>query len=65
MRKVLVFLYGPVGLTIVVLALVATVLVMPLLQSCWSPIVTADSEMPHVIRGRPIAPSLLSFQNNG
>lgn len=65
MRKNLAFLYEPIGLAIVVFALVATVLAMPLIQSVWGPIVTAGSKNLHVIQGRPVAPNLLASQNNG
>jgi hypothetical protein len=64
-RKNLAFLYEPIGLAIVVFALVATVLAMPLMQGVWGPNVTAGSKNLHVIQDRPIAPNLLATHNNG
>jgi hypothetical protein len=64
-RKDLIFSYRSMGLVLAVLALIASVLAAPLLQSFTAPVRTTDSERPEVIRGRPIAPSLLSPQRHG
>ncbi len=57
--------YGGAGHVIAVLALVAGIVAMPLLQKLTEPIITAREEGPKVFRGSPIAPALLQFQENG
>ena len=57
--------YGRVELIIVVLALVAGSVAMPLLQGFAVPIMTTSEQRPEVFRGSPIAPALQSPQENG
>ncbi len=57
--------YGGAGHVIAVLALVAGIIAMPLLQKLAEPIMTAREEGPKVFRGSPIAPTLLQLQENG
>jgi hypothetical protein len=48
-----------------VLAAVAGIITLPLLQGLAVPIMTASEERPEVLRGSPIAPTLLQPQGNG
>jgi hypothetical protein len=57
--------YGRAGFIIAVFVLVAGIIAMPLLQGLAVPIITAREEKPTVIRGSPIAPSLLQPPENG
>jgi hypothetical protein len=57
--------YGRAGFIIAVLAAVAGIVTLPLLQSVAAPIMTAREEKPKVLRGSPLAPALLQPQTNG
>lgn len=50
---------------IAVLAVVAGIIALPLLQGLAVPVMTASEERPKVLRGSPIAPTLLQPQGNG
>jgi hypothetical protein len=56
--------YGRAGSIIAVLALVAGIIALPLLQGLSAPLMTGG-ERPTVLRGIPIAPALLRPQENG
>ena len=56
--------YGRARLIMAVLAAVAVISTLPLLQSLAVPIMTAREEKPKVLRGSPIAPALLQPQAN-
>jgi hypothetical protein len=57
--------YGRAAFIIAVLAVVAGIITLPLLQGLAVPIMTANEERPKVLRGSPIAPTLLQPQGNG
>ena len=57
--------YGRAEFVIAVLALVAGIITLPLLQGLAVPIMTANEVRPKVLRGSPIAPTLLQPQGNG
>ncbi len=57
--------YGRSGLIIAVIALVAGIIAMPLLQGLSAPVMTVGDGRPEVLRGSPIAPALLQPQENG
>jgi hypothetical protein len=57
--------YGRSRLIIAVLALVASIVALPLLQGLAEPTITASEASPQVLRGSPIAPTLLQAQENG
>ena len=54
--------YGRAALIIALLAVVAGIIALPLLQGLAVPIMTAGEERPRVLRGSPIAPTLLQPQ---
>ena len=57
--------YGRAEFILAVLAAVAGIITLPLLQGLAVPIMTASEERPEVLRGSPIAPTLLQAQGNG
>jgi hypothetical protein len=57
--------YGQTELIITLLVLVAGIVAMPLLQGVAMPITNASEQRPEVLRGSPIAPTLLPPQGNG
>jgi hypothetical protein len=57
--------YGQAEFIIAVLAVVAGIIALPLLQGLAVPVMTASEERPRVLRGSPIAPTLLQAQGNG
>jgi hypothetical protein len=57
--------YGRAGSVIALLALVAGIIALPLLQGLSGPLVTAGEGRPTVLRDSPIAPALLRPQENG
>jgi hypothetical protein len=57
--------YGRAEFIIAVLAVVAGIITLPLLQGLAVPIMTASEGTPKVLRGSPIAPTLLQPQGNG
>ena len=65
MRKDQVSIRTPLWLVLAVVACVAVLLAVPLLVKVWAPVIVAEGGKPDVIRGRPIAPSLLHSLKNG
>ena len=57
--------YGQAEFIIAVLAVVAGIIALPLLQGLAVPIMTASDERPKVLRGSPIALPLQEPQENG
>ena len=57
--------YGRSGFIIALLALIAGITALPLLQEFSAPLMTAGDGRPEVLRGRPIAPTLLQPQEKG
>jgi hypothetical protein len=57
--------YGRAAFIIAVLAVVAGIIALPLLQGFAAPIMTTKEEGPKVRRGSPSAPTLLQLQGNG
>ena len=57
--------YGRAEFIIAVLAVVAGIITLPLLQGLVIPVRTASEERPKVLRGSPSAPTLLQPQGNG
>jgi hypothetical protein len=57
--------YGRAAFIVAVLALVAGIIMLPLLQGLAVPIMTANEARPKVLRGSPIAPTLLQLQGHG
>jgi hypothetical protein len=57
--------YGRAVFIIAVLAVVAGIITLPLLQGLAVPIMTASEERPKVLRGSLIAPTLLQPEGNG
>jgi hypothetical protein len=57
--------YGRAEFIIAVLAAVAGIIALPLLQGLAVPIMTASKERPKVLRGSPGAPTLFQPQGNG
>ena len=57
--------YGRAEFIIAVLAVVAGIIMLPLLQGLAVPIMTANEARPKVLRGSPIAPTLLQLQGHG
>ena len=57
--------YGQAEFIIAVLAVIAGIITLPLLQGLAVPITTASEEMPKVLRGSPSAPTLLQPEGNG
>ena len=57
--------YGRAGLIVAVLTLVAGIVALPLLQGLAELTITASEASPKVLRGSPIAPTLLQAQENG
>jgi hypothetical protein len=57
--------YGRAEFILAVLAVVAGIITLLLLQGLALPVMTASEERPKVLRGSPIAPTLLQPQANG
>ncbi len=57
--------YGRAEFIIAVLAAVAGIITLPLLQGLAVPVMTASEETPKVLRGNPVSPNLLQTQGNG
>jgi hypothetical protein len=57
--------YGRAEFVIAVLAVIAGIIMLPLLQGLVVPIMTANEARPKVLRGSPIAPTLLPLQGHG
>lgn len=57
--------YGRAAFIIAMLAVVAGIITLPLLQGLALPIMTAKEARPKVLRGSPIAPTLLQLQGHG
>jgi hypothetical protein len=57
--------YGRAEFIIAVLAVIAGTITLSLLQGLAVPIMRASEERPKVLRGSPIAPTLLQPQGNG
>ncbi len=57
--------YRPAAFIVAVLAIVAGIIMLPLLQGLAVPIMTANEARPKVLRGSPIAPTLLQLQGHG
>jgi hypothetical protein len=57
--------YGRAEFIIAVLAVVAGIITLPLLQGLAVPVMTASEEKPKVLRGSPVSPNLLQTQGNG
>ena len=57
--------YGRAAFVIAVLAVVAGIIMLPLLQGLAVPIMTASEERPKLLRGRLSAPTLLQPEGNG
>ena len=57
--------YGRAAVVIAVLAVVAGIILLPLLQGLVVPIMTANEARPKVLRGSPIASTLLQLQGHG
>jgi hypothetical protein len=57
--------YGRAEFIIAVLAVVAGIIALPLLQGLVVPVKTASEDRPKVLRGHPIAPIFLPPQENG
>ena len=57
--------YGRAEFILAVLAVVAGIIRLPLLQGLAVPIMTANEARPKVLRGSPIAPTLLQLQGHG
>jgi hypothetical protein len=57
--------YGRAEFIIAVLAVVAGIITLPLLQGLAVPVMTASEERPKVLRSSPLAPNLLQLQANG
>jgi hypothetical protein len=57
--------YGRAAFVVAVLAIVAGIIMLPLLQGLAVPIMTANEARPKVLRGSPIAPTLLQLQRHG
>ncbi|MXQ12248.1 hypothetical protein [Microvirga makkahensis] len=57
--------YRRVAFIIAVLAIVAGIITLPLLQGFAVPIMAASEEGPEVLRGSQIAPTLLQPRGNG
>jgi hypothetical protein len=57
--------YGRAEFIIAVLAVIAGIIALPLLRGLAVPTVTASEERPRVLRGSPIAPTLVQAQGNG
>jgi len=57
--------YGRPEFIIAVLAVIAGIIALPLLQGLAVPIMTANEARPKVLRGGPIAPTLLQLQGHG
>jgi hypothetical protein len=57
--------YGRGAFIVAVLAIVAGIIMLPLLQGLAAPITTANEARPKVLRGSPIAPTLLQLQGHG
>ena len=57
--------YGRAEFIIAVLAVVAGIITLPLLQGFAAPIMTASEERLQVLRGSPVAPNLLQPHDNG
>jgi hypothetical protein len=57
--------YGRAAFILAVLAVVAGIITLLLLQGLALPVMTASEERPKVLRGSPIAPALLQLQGHG
>jgi hypothetical protein len=57
--------YGRTAFIVAVLAVIAGIITLPLLQGLAAPIMTANEARPKVFRGGPIAPTLLRLQGHG
>lgn len=57
--------YGRAEFIVAVLAVVAGIITLPLLQGLAVPIMTANEARPKVLHGSPIAPTLLQLQGHG
>jgi hypothetical protein len=57
--------YGRAAFIVAVLTIVAGIIMLPLLQGLAVPIMTANEARPKVLRGSPIAPTLLQLQGHG
>jgi hypothetical protein len=57
--------YGRAAFIVAVLAIVAGIIMLPLLQGLAVPIMTANKARPKVLRGSPIALTLLQLQGHG
>jgi hypothetical protein len=57
--------YGRAEFIVAVLAVVAGIITLPLLQGLAAPIMTANEARPKVLHGSPIAPTLLQLQGHG
>jgi hypothetical protein len=57
--------YGRAAFIVAVLAIMAGIIMLPLLQGLAVPIMTANEARPKVLRGSPIAPTLLQLQGHG
>jgi hypothetical protein len=57
--------YGRAAFIVAVLAVVAGIIMLPLLQGLAVPIMTANEARPKIFRGSPIAPTLLQPQGHG
>jgi len=57
--------YGRSSFIVALLALIIGIAALPLLQEFSAPLITASEGRPELLRGSPIAPTLLQTQENG